>query len=104
MLRPRQGNNTTNNNNRVESSSSYRDDPHAPPRLESFTYGGYGQANADHYPYNTTAKDDAKKAFPLHKKLLQSTLDVLTCQPCCGSNSVIAGYNNTNNTNDDNVL
>ena len=66
---------------RIGNELPYRDDPQAPPsvRLESFTVGGYGMTSAAY-----GSSDEKPKDYPLHRKLIQTALEVITCQPCCG--------------------
>ena len=48
----------------------------APPsaRLESFTPGGFGYASSDY---------EKPKNYPLHRRALQTAVDVLSCHACC---------------------
>lgn len=70
---------------RIGNEMPYRDDPQAPPsaRLDSFGYGGYTYSNT-YANANTNAGTNGEKtkAYPLHKKLLQQAVDIITCQPC----------------------
>eukprot|EP00977_Amphora_coffeiformis_P029424 scaffold40646_cov206-Amphora_coffeaeformis.AAC.1 len=74
---------------RIGSEMPYRDDPSAPPsaRLESFTPGGFGYSSSDY---------EKPKDYPLHRRALQTAVDVLSCHACCGDIATA-----TNNAADD---
>lgn len=67
---------------RIGGESPYRDDPSLPPRLESFTAGGYGPSSNE---YNGTAgiMMDKSKDFTPTQKAWRTCHSILCCTYCC---------------------